>query len=72
MKKSAVELVMEPPSTPPDIVELMVLWFFQNFEDPAHNTPWDEGECVFIWGGPFDARAELEDAFGTTVTPRSL
>ena len=30
----------------------MVEWFQNNFEDPAHNTPRDEGEYVFIWGSP--------------------
>lgn len=29
---------MGPPSAPPDIVKLMVQWFLQNFEDPAHNS----------------------------------
>jgi hypothetical protein len=63
---------MGPPSTPPDIVELMVQWFFRNFEDPVQNTPWDEGEYVFIWGGPFYAHDELEDAFGAAVTPQAI
>jgi hypothetical protein len=72
MKKPAVTWDMGPPSNPPDIVELMVQWFFRNFEDPAQNTPWDEGEYVFIWGGPFYARDELEYAFGTTVTPQAF
>jgi hypothetical protein len=61
-----------PLSNPPDIVDLMVRWFFRNFEDPAERTPWDEGEYVFIWGGSFYAREELEDAFRTVVTPQAL
>jgi hypothetical protein len=63
---------MGPPSNPPDIVDLMVQWFFRNFEDPAERTPWDEGEYVFIWGGPFYAHEELEDAFGSAVTPQAI
>jgi hypothetical protein len=62
---------MGPPSDPPDIsgksaedsIELMVKWFRDNFEDPAGRTPCDEGEYVYVWGGPCDAREELEDAF---------
>lgn len=61
----------EPPSEPPDIVDLMVQWFFGNFEDPAQNTSWDEGEYIFIWGEPFYACEEL-DAFGAAVTPQAL
>ena len=53
-------------------VEAMVEWFFTNFEDPAERTPWDEGEYVFIWGGPYYARDELEDAFGGVATERAI
>jgi hypothetical protein len=66
-----------PPSDAPDVadlldaldaaeesvVDVMVEWFFSNFVDPVHNTPWDEGEYIYIWGGPYYAREELEDAF---------
>jgi hypothetical protein len=69
-----------PLSTPPDIrgkddgtaVELMVEWFFENFDDPAEDTPWDEGHYVFIWGGPHYAREELEDAFSDVATEEAL
>jgi hypothetical protein len=41
----------------------MVEWFGQNFEDPSEHTPRDDGEFVYVWGGPHDARDELNDAF---------
>jgi hypothetical protein len=63
---------MGPPSAPPNIVELMVQWFFQNFEDPAQSTPWDEGEYVYIWGGPYYADEVLENVFDAVVTPQAL
>ena len=69
-----------PPSPCPDIremnhddvVEAMVRWFFANFEDPVENTPWNDGEYVFICGGPYDARDELEDAFGQVASDRAI
>jgi hypothetical protein len=48
-----------------DAVDAVVTWFFANFEDPAEATPWDEGEYVFIWGGPYDAREEIDAAFAS-------
>jgi len=63
------ELDTVPPSDPPDVsamnhedaIEAMVSWFFENFEDPAHSTPWDGG-YVYIWGGPYDAADEIYEA----------
>jgi hypothetical protein len=73
---------MGPPSAPPDlreksreeVVALMVEWFFDNFEDPVENTPWDgeTGGYVYIWGGPYDASIELEGAFGDAATEQAL
>jgi hypothetical protein len=71
---------MEPPSAPPTIrgksnskaVELMTRWFFKNFEDPAHRTPRCDGEYVYVWGGPCNARDELERAFGGQTTDQAL
>ena len=62
---------MGPPSEPPDLTgkraaecaELMIEWFRDNFEDPSESTPRDDGDWVYIWGGPYDAREELKDAF---------
>ena len=72
MKFESIAWEMGPPTEPPDIrgkdhdtaVDLMARWFFQNFEDPVQCTPWEDGEYVFIWGGPFDARDEIDSAFG--------
>src|SRR6267154_494604 len=50
-------------------MEAMREWFFQNFEDPAQNTPYDSGEggFQFIWGGPYDPKDELDSEFGGLV-----
>ncbi|NVK20143.1 MAG: hypothetical protein HWE30_15705 [Methylocystaceae bacterium] len=69
-------LRMGPMTTPPtdftnmtgdEIVNALVEWFFENFEDPAHSTPRDEGEFVYIWGGPYDAEDQLGDTFAGIV-----
>jgi hypothetical protein len=53
--------------------ELMIEWFHQNFEDPAERTPYEsaEGGYQWIWGGPYDARDQLEGKFGG-LAPESL
>lgn len=45
--------------------QAMVDWFFQNFEDPAHRTPYEsaEGGYIWIWGGPHDAADEIWSNF---------
>ena len=48
-------------------VEVMKSWFRSRYDDPANCTPYDEGEYVYIYGGPFDAREELEAEFGDIV-----
>lgn len=51
-------------------LEIMRAWFYQNFEDPAERTPYEsaEGGYIWIWGGPYDAREELEDEFSEIVS----
>jgi hypothetical protein len=46
-------------------IEAMVEWFGDNFEDPAQETPYEsaEGGYIYIWGGPYDAREEIGEAF---------
>jgi len=44
-------------------------WFFSNYEDPAESCPYEtrEGGYQYIWGGPYDAREEIEGNFGGMV-----
>jgi len=48
-----------------DAAQVMRTWFLNNYEDPAESCPYEtaEGGYQWIWGGPCDAREELEDAF---------
>lgn len=70
-----VDLDLHPPSEPPSLegmtdaekVAAMVEWFFDNFDDPSQETPRDSGDFVYIWGGPYDADEELQDAFSDKV-----
>src|SRR5208282_1412740 len=47
-------------------LEVMKAWFRRHFEDPAECTPY-EGGYVWIWGGPYDAREQLEGEFSGVV-----
>jgi len=44
-------------------------WFSCNFEDPVDCLPYEskEGGYIYIWGGPYDAREEIEGEFGGIV-----
>lgn len=64
---------LQPPSERPlnlfgrqprDAVDAIVRWFFENFEDPVHHTPYNgrEGGYLYLWG-PYDAREILEEVF---------
>jgi hypothetical protein len=71
---------INPPSTPPNVrgkdhvaaVERMTQWWFENFEHPAGSCPYEDGEWIFVWGGPFDARSELEFTFGDVAAQRTI
>jgi hypothetical protein len=64
---------MKDPTPRPDltnlddeeIIEQMINWFGMNYENPAEMTPYEsrEGGYIYIWGGPFYAREELETYF---------
>jgi len=55
-------------------IEVMKDWFFQYFENPAESTPYEssEGGYIYIWGGPYDAREELESEFGGVVSQKAI
>ena len=48
-----------------DRVDAMIAWFFENFENPAEETPYDgrEGGYQYIWGGPHEASDYIFDHF---------
>ena len=50
-------------------IDTLVEWFFERFEDPAHRLPYEtaEGGYQWIYGGPYDAREQLEKNFPNEV-----
>ncbi|WP_166301785.1 hypothetical protein [Bradyrhizobium sp. 2S1] len=54
--------------------DLMAQWFRQNFEDPAERTSYVSAEGGYLWnhGGPYDAREQLFDMFGTMVSEKLI
>ena len=50
-------------------LEIMRTWFMERYEDPVHSLPYDgrEGGYQWIFGPPFDAEEELNDAFSGVV-----
>lgn len=50
-------------------VDALVQWFFDRFEDPANALPYEtaKGGYQWIFGGPCNAREELEDSFPEEV-----
>ncbi|MEO8592699.1 MAG: DUF262 domain-containing protein [Candidatus Solibacter sp.] len=48
-----------------DIVDRMIRWFFENYEDPANGVPYEsaEGGYQYIAGGPYDAEEVLSEEF---------
>ncbi|RWQ40187.1 MAG: hypothetical protein EOS20_03880 [Mesorhizobium sp.] len=52
-----------------EAIEWIVKWFFHNFEDPVHNTPYDgrEGGYQYLWGGPYETYDEVDSRFSRLV-----
>jgi hypothetical protein len=50
-------------------IEIMREWFHENFENPVEECPFDsrEGGYIYVWGGPYNAKEELEMEFGEYV-----
>ena len=55
-------------------LEVMIDWFFQNYEDPVHSLPYEsaEGGYIWIWGGPYNARDELGGKFSDLVSEKLI
>lgn len=53
-----------------ETIEEIKGWFFQNYEDPAESCPYEtkEGGYQYIWGGPYDAREEIDGEFNGVVS----
>jgi len=49
--------------------QVMKDWFLAHYTDPVHNSPYDSEEhgYSYIWGGPYDAREELDSEFSGDV-----
>ena len=45
-------------------VDAMREWFLSRYCDPAMETPYSEGEYIYIHGGPYDADDQLSNRFG--------
>lgn len=69
-----VSINVRPVTPPPaelyalegkELIEGIKAWFYENFEDPVHNTPYEsrEGGYQYIWGGPYETRDILGDYF---------
>jgi len=55
-----------------DQIEVMKEWFFERYDDPVNRCPYDEGEYVYIFGGPYDAGEELENEFAAVCSDEAL
>jgi hypothetical protein len=55
-------------------IEFMREWFGERYEDPTVSQPYDseEGGYIYINGGPFDTREELESEFSLFVKETAL
>jgi hypothetical protein len=52
-----------------DQIQIMKNWFLSNYQNTDGEIPYDkeDGDYVYIYGGPYDAREELNDQFGDYV-----
>lgn len=63
------ELALAKPKTQ---IRVMRRWFFQNFQDPNDECPYDEGEFVYIYGGPYQAEDVLYAEFGQVISEKVI
>jgi hypothetical protein len=55
-------------------IDIMRNWFYENYQNPEIECPYDheEGDYVYIWGGPYSAEEELETEFGDYVKAENI
>ena len=51
---------------------VMEEWFYRNFEDPANETPYLEGEYFYLYGGPYEAEDVLREEFEDIVLEEAI
>ncbi len=44
-------------------MDAMEIWLRENYTDPANCCPYEDGDYVYIWGGPYDASEVLSEEF---------
>jgi hypothetical protein len=53
-------------------LQAILEWFQARFWDPAEETPHDEGEYIWLNGGPYDGEVEIRDRFSDIVPENVL
>lgn len=55
-------------------IKVMKQWFYSNYENPAEHTPYEskEGGYIYIWGGPYYVKEELEIEFYGIVSDDAI
>ncbi|WP_104401799.1 HEPN domain-containing protein [Vibrio penaeicida] len=54
--------------------EIIRQWFFENYQDPVHDCPYNsrEGGYIYIHGGPYEAGDELFSEFGDELDEKII
>jgi hypothetical protein len=57
-----------------ECIDIVKEWFGENFEDPVHNDMYitAEGGYQYIWGGPYDAREIIWEAFEKVLPEETI
>ena len=50
------------------VIELVLYWFNENHQNPAENCPYDDGEYLYIYGGPITATEAIDEEFGDIIS----
>lgn len=49
------------------VIDLVLEWFYENYENPNEHCPIDQGEYLYIYGGPIRADEAIYEEFGGYV-----